>query len=400
MAIKNNERAYLKSHPWLTFQFDSRILNYQAWILLGEAKSKCLHVIGAPLLPEVQKTLFHVSLVKGALATTAIEGNTLSEDEVDRRIKGNLELPPSKEYLGKEIDNVVKAYNIIGNRVLEKDFTKLEVESIKEFNKLVLEGLPMDKEVVPGEIRHYSVGVGSYRGAPAEDCEYLLEKYVHWLNDEFTAPEGQELVFGILKAIMSHLYFVWIHPFADGNGRTARLIEFQILLSVGVPAASAHLMSNHYNITRSEYYRQLDISSKSGGDILSFIKYALQGFVDGLKEQIDIIQNQQANVHWINFVHNSFADKDRIEDKRRRALILALSEKIEAVPLEDVRHVSPKIAELYSGLTNKTVQRDVEKLIKLDLIVKEKKGIRPRWELMRTYFTPVKVHTKQQSAPK
>ena len=311
MAKKNIERTYLKSHPWLTFQFNSRDLPYQAWILLGEAKSKCLHVIDAPLLPEVQKTLFHVSLVKGALATTAIEGNTLSEEEVDRRIKGNLKLPPSKEYLGKEIDNIVEAYNIIGNRVIEKDFTKLEVGSIKEFNKLVLEGLPLDKGVVPGEIRNYSVGVGGYRGAPAEDCEYLLEKYVHWLNDEFIAPEGQEFVFGILKAIMSHLYFVWIHPFADGNGRTARLIEFQILLSIGVPAASAHLMSNHYNITRSEYYRQLDISSKSGGDVLNFIKYAFQGFVDGLMEQIEIIQNQQAHVHWINFVHNSFTDKDR-----------------------------------------------------------------------------------------
>ena len=238
-----------------------------------------------------------------------------------------MELPPSKEYLGKEIDNVLKAYNSIGRRVLEKDFTRLDVQSIKEFNQLVLDGLPLDKEVVPGEIRKYPVGVGGYRGAPAEDCEYLLERYVHWLNDEVTAPEGQELSFGILKAIMSHLYFVWIHPFGDGNGRTARLIEFQILLSIGVPAASAHLMSNHYNITRSEYYRQLDISTKSGGGIGHFIKYALQGFVDGLKEQIDLIQNKQIYVHWINHVHNTFRDKDRSEDKRRRELVLALSEK-------------------------------------------------------------------------
>ena len=311
MAVNDEERAYQKSHPWLTFQFDTRVLDYQTSILLGEAKSKCLHIIGAPLLPDVQENLSHVFLVKGALATTAIEGNTLSEDEVDRRIKGNLELPPSKEYLGKEIDNVVKAYNIIGKRVLEKDFIRLDVQNIKEFNELVMNGLPLDEEVVPGKIRSYSVGVGGYRGAPAEDCEYLLGKYVQWLNDEFIAPEGQELVFGILKAILSHLYFVWIHPFGDGNGRTARLIEFQILLSVGVPATSAHLMSNHYNITRSEYYRQLDLSSKSGGEIRHFIRYALQGFIDGLKEQIDLIQYQQTFVHWINHVHNTFADMDR-----------------------------------------------------------------------------------------
>ena len=89
-----------------------------------------------------------------------------------------------------------------------------------------------------------------------------------------------------------------------------------------------------------------------------------------------------------------------VEDKRRRTLVLALSEKEGMVPLQDVRHVSPKIAELYAGLTNKTVQRDIEKLIKLDLIIKEKNGIRPHWELLGTYFTPTKAKNRQQGAPK
>jgi Fic family protein len=395
MTTKEMGRAYQKSHPWLTFNFNTRVLDYQTWLLLGEAKSKCSHISGAPLLPEVMEKLFHMSLVKGAMATTAIEGNTLTEAEVDRRIEGKLDLPPSKEYLGKEIDNVVKAYNNIGKRVLGDNLTKLDVQSIKEFNKLVLDGLPLDEEVVPGEIRKYSVGVADYRGAPPEDCEYLLGKYVHWLNDEFIAPNGQEVIFGILKAIMSHLYFVWIHPFGEGNGRTARLIEFQILLSVEVPAASAHLMSNHYNATRSEYYRQLDIASKSGGEILPFIKYALQGFVDGLKEQIDIIQIQQLYVHWINHVHTSFADKDREEDKRRRKLVLELSSVEGELPMDKIRYVSPKVAELYASLTEKTLQRDVKRLIAMGLIVKNKKGIRPNWESLRAFISPTIANKKQ-----
>jgi len=388
MVSNNKERAYLKSHPWITFKFDTRSLDYHTWILCGEAKSKCLHIIGAPLLPEVKKDLFQIALAKGALATTAIEGNTLSVEEVERRIQGKLVLPPSKEYLGIEIDNIVNAYNKIGKMVLETNFTKPGVKNIMEFNKMVLENLPLDEGVVPGEIRKYQVGVGRYRGAPVDDCEYLLERFVDWLNQDFPVQEGQKMVFGILKAIVSHLYFVWIHPFGDGNGRTARLIEFQILLSVGVPAASAHLMSNHYNATRSEYYRQLDLSSKSNGDISSFIKYALQGFVDGLKDQIDTIQNQQMFVHWVNHVHNTFADKDRTEDKRRRKLILALSAQTGEIPVDEVRHISSRIAEMYAGVSEKTVQRDVEKLLDLNLIVKDKKGIRPKWELLSSFLSP------------
>jgi Fic family protein len=98
--------------------------------------------------------------------------------------------------------------------------------------------------------------------------------------------------------VVAHLCLAWIHPFGDGNGRTARLVEFQILLGAGVPTPAAHLLSNHYNQTRTEYYRQLDRASKSGGEIVPFIEYAARGFVDGLREQLHKIRDQQWDVSW------------------------------------------------------------------------------------------------------
>lgn len=78
-------------------------------MLLGEARSKCDHIRWVPLKPDVAKKLHEVYLAKGAQATTAIEGNTLSENEVLERVRGELQLPPSKEYLGREVDNVIAA---------------------------------------------------------------------------------------------------------------------------------------------------------------------------------------------------------------------------------------------------------------------------------------------------
>jgi len=380
MNEQTSERRYQQTHPWLTFKFDFNDLDFESWILLGEAKSKCVHISEAPLLPEVHKELMNVFLVKGALATTAIEGNTLTEDEVDKRIQGKLNLPTSKEYLGKEIDNIVDAYNLIGSEILDGNSTKLDLEKIKIFNKMVLEGLPLEDNVIPGKIRDYSVGVANYKGAPPEDCIFLMEKYIKWLNDEFVIPDGQEVIIGIVKAVLSHLYFVWIHPFGNGNGRTARLIEFQILLSVGVPAAAAHLMSNHYNITRSEYYRQLDIASKSGGNVMPFIKYALQGFVDGLRDQIDRIQLQQLYVHWKNYIYSEFSEKDRASDKRRRTLILELSDLNQSIYMIDkIRLTTPKIAEMYANLSDKTLERDIQNLISLNLLIKDGNKIQCNW---------------------
>src|SRR6185437_1256822 len=97
----------------------------------------------------------------------------------------------------------------------------------------------------------------------------------------------------LFKAILAHLYIAWIHPFGDGNGRTARLVEFQILMQSGVPYPACHLLSNHYNKTRIRYYAELDRSSKAEEGVLSFIEYAVQGFVDGLREQVSYIRDCQ-----------------------------------------------------------------------------------------------------------
>jgi Fic family protein len=284
------------------------------------------------------------------------------------------------------LDNIIDACNQIAGDILSGDPTRLTVENIKRYNRLVLKNLPLAADVTPGEIRTYSVGVGHYKGAPPEDCEYLLDKLAVWLNDEFKAPDDTYgMAFGILKAIIAHLYLAWIHPFGDGNGRTARLIEFHLLLSSGVPLTAAQLLSNHYNQTRSEYYRQLDQASKSGGEIVPFIRYALQGFVDGLKEQLGVIREQQLQVHWVNYIHNVFS-QDSATNVRRRWLVLDLTAQLEPVPLASIRYISPRIAETYAGKTDKTVQRDLNELEKMNLIQKTAKGIRVNRELMSAFL--------------
>jgi Fic family protein len=384
-------RTYIKTHPWIKFQLDLRDTSYRIWLLLGEAQALCKDVAGVPLLPSVAKRLFTVYLAKGALATTAIEGNTLTEEEVQQRIEGILKLPPSKEYLGQEIDNIIEACNFIGKRILSGSPSELCKDDICEYNKVIFKKLPLNEDVIPGVIRKHNVLIGRYRGAPPEDCEYLIEKLCNWLNNEFKPPEGYEIAFGILKAIIAHIYIAWIYPFADGNGRTARLLEFQILLSVGVPATAAHLLSNHYNLTRSEYYRQLDRTSKSGGDILPFIEYALQGFIDGLQEQIGLIRSQQLHVHWINYIHNCFEDKHRTTDIRKKYLILDLTTQKEPVPILKIRRISPRIAEEYAALGDKTIQRDINDLEKMSLVIKTPKGVVANREIIKAFIPPVRV---------
>jgi Fic family protein len=381
-------RSYEQTHKWISFRLDLRPTPHDFWLYLGEASSKCEHLSRVPLRPATAQQLHRLYLAKGVAATTAIEGNTLSEEDVLKAVEGKLKVPPSKEYLKQEVDNIIEACNAIGKQVAENTLPALTSAEIKKYNKKILDKLPPRENVVPGEIRGHSVVVGNvYRGAPAEDCQYLLDRLCEWLNGpNFTAPPGMEVVYAILKSVAAHLYLAWIHPFGDGNGRSARLIEFHILLSAGIPSPAAHLLSNHYNQTRSEYYRQLEYASKSGGDILPFLRYAVGGFVDGLREQMEFVWGQQWDVVWRNYVHESFPHKNSKSDIRQRHLALDLGMKNDWVQVSEVKELSPRLAAAYAIKTAKTVQRDLNALLAMGLIAREGNKIRARREIILSFL--------------
>ncbi len=132
--------------------------------------------------------------------------------------------------------------------------------------------------MIPGAIRDYSVGVPGYRGAPAEDCQYLVDRLSTWLEGDTFRNADREYAFALTVAcaIYAHLYIAWIHPFGNGNGRTARLLEFLILARSGmVPLPAANLLSNHYNLTRDRYYSRLADASRTL-KTTSFLSYAAQ----------------------------------------------------------------------------------------------------------------------------
>ncbi|HET7213083.1 MAG TPA: Fic family protein [Terriglobia bacterium] len=383
-------RSYEKSHPWITFRVDLRKAPPDFWIMLGECHSKCEHLAGVPLSPEINKNLHQVYLAKGVAATTAIEGNTLSEKQVLEHIEGTLDLAPSQDYLKKEIENIIEGCNLMLEEIGTGKQPPVNAERIKQLNRIVLDGLKLaDQETIPGEVRSHSVGAGRYRGAPAKDCEYLLEKLAEWLNGpDFVGKPGTEAMFAILKAILAHVYIAWIHPFGDGNGRTARLLEVQILLSSGVPSPAAQLLSNHYNKTRRKYYEQLDVART---DLIAFLSYAIEGFRDELREQITAVKGQQLEIAWINHVHKMFQGLKGFPHDRRKRLALALSSSAEPVPFDKLTEMSARVALDYKDRTYRTLLRDVKALQKMDLIKRNEEG---RWEAKRETilaFLPVRA---------
>ncbi len=392
-------RKYQQTHPWITFRLSLERAGWLLWVQLGEAASKCVHLANVPLRPETRRKLQNLYLAKGAAATTAIEGNTLTEEEVLRRIENPSPVPPSKEYLTQEVDNIITVCNDIARQLEQTNsLPPLSRSLISDYNRRVRANLPEEPGLSPpGALRTGSVIVGkSYCGAPAEDCAELLDELCAWLERDFTPREDYQVPFAILKAVIAHVYLAWIHPFDDGNGRTARLLELHLLLEAGVPAPAAHLLSNHYNLTRNEYYRQLDLASKSNGDLLPFIHYAVQGFVDGLREQLKYVWDQQWDVAWQNHVHQTFRGKDGITGIRQRHLALDLGNVADWVDISSLDELTVRVAKAYAGKSDQTLRRDLDALEGLELVQRRHGQVRANREIIHS-FRPLR---RREPTPK
>lgn len=396
-TLLDKPRDYMTSHPWISFQLNIKHARWEFWNHIGEAHSKCRHLARTPLPPAMARELERVYLAKGARASAAIEGNSLNEEQAVAAVEGKLEVPESQEYLKQELDNVIKALADIENEVHQTGGFNISPDSLRALNRKVLDSLELEDHVVPGEFRTQGIIVGTvYRGAPAQDCDFLVQALCDWLNGTDFKRDGgdhaKDFLFAMLKAVVAHVYIAWIHPFGDGNGRTARLVEFGILAAAGVPSVAAHLLSNHYNETRTSYYRQLEDASKSGGDLNPLFAYAANGFVEQLQKQLNSVHEWILQATWTNHVHTLFTGATATA-KRQRDLILALPSD-DFVPRAKLTSLTPGLAEAYATKKSKTVTRDLNALTQMGLIERGSKGIRARREIMLSFMPRVAPGTE------
>lgn len=382
---------YSAAHPWISFKLDLTRAPWRFWDRIGEAHSKCRHLANTPLPPRLALEMERVYLAKGARASTAIEGNTLSEDQAVAAVEGRLEVPESQEYLRQELENVIRALARIEQEVHRDGRYEITPERLRDLNKQVLNGLAVEGHVVPGEMRTTGITVGAvYHGPPARDCEPLIQTMCDWLDGPDFQRDGdraRDFVHAFVRAVIAHVYIAWIHPFGDGNGRTARLVEFGILTAAGIPSVAAHLLSNHYNATRSNYYRELDRASKSGGDLIPLLGYAASGFVGELQQQLDVVHELVVQATWTNHVHSTYP-RPTLTSRRQRDLVLALPPD-RFVPRADIPTLTPQLAQAYAGKHGKTVTRDLGALARLDLIEHTREGVRARREIMLAFLPRV-----------
>lgn len=364
--------------------------------MLGECDAYVKALTDIPLRPDRRATLMKLSLIKGAQATTAIEGNTLSQEEIEKMEQG-WKLPPSKEYLEIEVKNILDAFNHLLSEIIQKNNSRfITPDLIREFHRMIGKNLGDHFDAIPGKFREDNRVVGHYLTPDHHLVPRLIDQLCNWIIKEFHYDDGQNFSTSVIQAIITHVYIEWIHPFGDGNGRTGRLLEFYILLRAGLPSIVSHILSNFYNTTRSEYYRQLDIARKKR-DLSSFINYAVQGFRDGLNENLTIIQEEQFLIFWRYFIYETFADykyTKRDAFKRKRELILGIPINKE-FDVDQIIGISPGIAKHYATVNRTTILRDLKELQDLNLLIKVGRKYTPNTRILKAMMPGKKADNRK-----
>ncbi len=341
---------------------------------LGECDALVEAIRSTPILPDDQGRLLDATLARGAHATTVIRGNLLLPDEVSELLAAKRPSPDEHPHAAEVRNAAATAYRLL-NDASTADPTAVDAALLRTVHRGIGDGLEEHFAATPGQFRSGRPSSGQHAPRP-DRVPQLVDGLFTWLDREFQEPAaGSDFGQAVIRAVVTHLYLLWIVPFDDGNGRTARLLESRTLIAAGVPAIASQILTCFYHETHAEYFRQLELAARDRSPT-SFIAYAVAGLRDGLRATLEEVQRTHFRNVWRGFVFDTFDDqphRKRTVFLRRRELMLAFPPegtfKIDRVALLDTR-----IAHRYGGLSERTLRRDLAFLVRIGLLTEGEDG--------------------------
>lgn len=254
---------YLCSMEWKNYPYESEGWEKQ-WNRIAEKKDRLDQLRPLPAIA--------VQNIRDSLAlewthhSNGIEGNTLTLQETKMVIEDGITIKGKSLREHFEAVNHQEAVEYIETLALPG--YALSHQDVLTVHGMVLQKIEKD---YAGRYRHLGVRISGANFVPpnALKVEALMSELLDWANGE------GRLLPAVVRAAVFHHRFVWIHPFFDGNGRTARLLYNLLLMSEGYPPAI--ILKND----RKKYYDALNKANNGDyGKLLLMVMQALERSLD------------------------------------------------------------------------------------------------------------------------
>ncbi len=244
-----------------------------------------------PIDVEMLASLRETARLVSTHYSTQIEGNRLTQIQVKETLSGARF--PGRERDETEVRNYYRAIEFVELRSADgRPITELD---IKKLHSLVMDGRLLPSPYRDGQnvIRDSRSGSIVYMPPEASDVSNLMAELTSWINEQMQASE---LPIPII-ASLAHYQFATIHPYYDGNGRTARLLTTLILHKSGYGLKGIYSLEEYYAQYLVAYYEALAVGpshnyyfGRKDADVTGFVSY----FCKGMAEAFAAIRAQAA----------------------------------------------------------------------------------------------------------
>ena len=218
----------------------------------------------APLVPAWEAKFQDDARVRAVHFGTALEGNDLTFAQAKTILEGNSDEVVARERDIQEVINYRKVLDYIEKLADRKKEIVYTREILFDLHKLVIDKLIPDAQV--GEFRESQVvlknsvtGEVGFRPPSFIEVPFLVDDFLRWLNSEYGRREHP-----VIRAAITHYVLVAIHPFIEGNGRTARALATLVLFSEDYDIKRLFALEEYFDKHADEYFGALmQVSNQS-----------------------------------------------------------------------------------------------------------------------------------------
>jgi Fic family protein len=217
--------------------------------------------VQVPWIPALQKD----TRIRNAHSSTAIEGNPLTLEQV-RAIEEGREIPATAQRPRREVANYFAGLRFVEKNAKADAITNAQVLRLHR----IMAGEVMDQGKA-GQYRTIRVRVGGYVAPPPGRVQPMMSDLLAWWNRDATE------ISPVLSSAILHHQFETIHPFADGNGRTGRMLSLWELYRRGFDNHHIFSIDEFYWEDFSRYYAALKKAQQDEEALTSWLEYSAEG---------------------------------------------------------------------------------------------------------------------------
>lgn len=322
-------------------------------------------IANSPLVPAWEAKFRKEAMERTVYHGTHLEGNKLNLEEVKDVLDGREVMAHDRDI--QEVlnyRNVLKFIDSIYDKIGPGKPYILTLETIWEVHRLVVDRILPDGQAGKFRIRQVVIkntktGEISYTPPPAAEVPYLVEDLINWINSN----ESRE-VHPIIKAGIVHYELARIHPFVDGNGRTARAIATLVMFLEGYDIKRFFSLEEYFDVNSMDYYLTLQAVSNQlvldnhERDLTPWVEY----FAQGVAIELNRVKEKVRRISVDARVKDQLGGQLVLNE--RQMLLMEYLQRHKAMQNKDFRKIFP-------DHSDDTVLRELKFLRKKGLVVKK-----------------------------